>query len=343
MRSTALSRPVRIAAILAAAALALTACATSTPAPVESGNVPDSAFPVTLEHIYGETTISEKPERVVTIGWNAQDVAVALGVVPVGISDFTWGTVDKYLPWFVDEVEALDAELPEILTTSDAGEYDYEQILSLEPDVILAPHSGVTEEEYARLTEIAPTVAYDKVAWGADWQDVTRTVGAALGQADEAEALLSETNALIDAQAAAHPEFADKTFAYGWAWVEGDPALGFYMQSDAREILLEQLGFQPSAKIAELSKTSTEFYEYVSLEELDSVDADLYVGWSNSQEEYDAMLANPLVASWGPIADDNAYMMTTQELGWASSQPSVLSIPYSLDLIVPELAAAIAD
>lgn len=115
------------------------------------------------------------------------------------------------------------------------------------------------------------------------------------------------------------------------------------MQSDAREILLEQLGFQPSAKIAELSKTSTEFYEYVSLEELDSVDADLYVGWSNSQEEYDAMLANPLVASWGPIADDNAYMMTTQELGWASSQPSVLSIPYALDLIVPELAAAIAE
>lgn len=169
MRSTALPRPVRIAAVLAAAALALTACATSSPAPVESGNVPDSAFPVTLEHIYGETTISEKPERVVTIGWNAQDVAVALGVVPVGISDFTWGTVDKYLPWFVDEVEALDAELPEILTTSDAGEYDYEQILSLEPDVILAPHSGVTEEEYARLTEIAPTVAYDKVAWGADW------------------------------------------------------------------------------------------------------------------------------------------------------------------------------
>ena len=332
-----------ITALAVASALLLTGCSTVVDDAAETAGAASDAFPVTLEHIYGETTITEKPERVITIGWNAQDVSVALGVVPVAITDFTWGTVDKYLPWFVEEVDALDAELPEILTMSDAGEYDYEQILALEPDVILAPHSGVTEEEYKRLTEIAPTVAYDKVAWGADWQDVTRTVGAALGQSEKAEELLTETNAIIDAHAADHPEFADATVAYGWAWVEGDPALGFYMQSDAREILLEQLGFQPSAKVAELSKDATEFYEYVSLEELDTVDADLYVAWSNSQEEYDAMLKNPLVADWAPIADGNVYMMTTQELGWASSQPSVLSIPFSLDIIVPELAAVLAD
>lgn len=344
MRPHALVRPLRLAAGIAVAALALSACASTPSAPSETPAASDDgAYPVTLTHIWGETTLTEKPERVVTIGWNAQDVAVALGVVPVGISDFTWGSVDKYLPWFVDEVEALGADLPEILTTSDAGEYDYEQILSLEPDVILAPHSGVTEEEYARLSEIAPTVAYEKTAWGSDWQDVTRTVGAALGQSEKAEELLAETNAAIDEQAAAHPEFKDATFAYGWAWVDGDPSLGFYMRSDAREILLEQLGFQPAAEIEKRSETATDFYEYVSLEELDTVDADLYVGWSNSQEEYDAMLANPLVAAWGPVANDDVYMMTTQELGWASSQPSVLSIPYSLDIIVPELAAVLAD
>ena len=54
------------------------------------------------------------------------------------------------------------------------------------------------------------------------------------------------------------------------------------------------------------------------------------------------MKANPLIATWAPIASGAYYVMDEQELAWASSQPSVLSIPWSLDVIVPELAAVIA-
>ncbi len=338
---TPLARVARWTAVAAASVLLVSGCAATTGTTATEADT-TGAFPVTLEHIYGETTITEKPERVITIGWNSQDVVAALGVVPVGVSDFSWGTVDTYLPWFADKVEELGGELPEILTTSATGEFDYEQILSLRPDVILAPHSGVTEEEYQRLSEIAPTVAYEKVAWGAAWQDVTRTVGLALGQGPEAEALIDETTAVIDAHAAEHPEFAGKTFTYGWAWVDGDTDLGLYMRSDARELVMEQLGFTPAAEIAKRSETSPDFYEFVSLEELDTVQADLFIAWANSQDEVDAMLAQPLIAKWAPIADKKYYFMPEQELGWASSQPSVLSIPWSLDIIVPELAAVIA-
>ena len=169
MRSTPSLRA--LGAVAVAGLLVLTGCSqpatSSDSGPSNPGDA--SAFPVTLEHVYGETEITELPERVITIGWNAQDVAAALGVVPVATSDFSWGTVDTYLPWFVDSVEAQGGELPEILTMSDAGEYDYEQILGLDPDVILAPHSGITEEEYNRLSDIAPTVAYTGTAWAADW------------------------------------------------------------------------------------------------------------------------------------------------------------------------------
>ncbi|WP_255372589.1 hypothetical protein [Corynebacterium sp. CNJ-954] len=43
----------------------------------------DGAFPVTLDHAYGETTIEEQAERVVVVGWAGADLAVQLGTVPV--------------------------------------------------------------------------------------------------------------------------------------------------------------------------------------------------------------------------------------------------------------------
>ena len=44
----------------------------------------DAAFPITIEHAFGETVIPSKPERVATIAWANHDVALALDVVPVG-------------------------------------------------------------------------------------------------------------------------------------------------------------------------------------------------------------------------------------------------------------------
>ena len=46
----------------------------------------ESAFPVTIKHKYGDTTIEKAPERVVCIGLTDQDALMALGVVPVGIT-----------------------------------------------------------------------------------------------------------------------------------------------------------------------------------------------------------------------------------------------------------------
>ena len=42
------------------------------------------AFPVTLEHKYGSTTLEKAPARVVCVGLTEQDALLALGIVPVG-------------------------------------------------------------------------------------------------------------------------------------------------------------------------------------------------------------------------------------------------------------------
>ena len=49
----------------------------------------EGAFPVTIEHAYGETTVEQEPERVVALGWSDPDVVLSLGVVPVGASTVT--------------------------------------------------------------------------------------------------------------------------------------------------------------------------------------------------------------------------------------------------------------
>ena len=74
----------RLAAAVAAAALVpllLTACSgTASTGASGSDAAADGTFPVTITHALGETTIEAKPERVATISWGNQDVALALGV-----------------------------------------------------------------------------------------------------------------------------------------------------------------------------------------------------------------------------------------------------------------------
>ena len=77
------------------AALALTllaGCGGSTePAAEAAEGSTTGAFPVTVEHTFGSTTVEEEPERVVVLGWNAQDVVYALGETPVGMPKVTYG------------------------------------------------------------------------------------------------------------------------------------------------------------------------------------------------------------------------------------------------------------
>lgn len=344
-----MSRPHRRAqrALIALTAFALTAsslAACSATTESDPGSAEEStsgAYPVTVEHVYGETTIDEKPERIVTLGWYSQDVVAALGEVPVGVEDFTWGNVDTYLPWFKDQVEELGGELPEIIEFTDAGDYDFEQILALAPDVILANHSGISETDYKRLTEIAPTVAFEKSTWASDREQLTLSIGAVLDKEDEAQKLLDDADAAIAAAAAAHPEFDGIVFSYGWFLAEGETSLGLYLPRDPRVPLLEQLGFTYSPNIAALEDTTKEFYANVSLEELGDIESQFHVGWANVPADVAHTIADPLVSRWAPIAADSYYFFDDQRLAWATTAPSVLSIPSTIDDLADALAGAV--
>ena len=63
------------------------------------GTADSAAFPVTIEHKYGETTIEAPPERVVSVGFADQDLLLALGIVPVAIRDWYGDQPFATWPW----------------------------------------------------------------------------------------------------------------------------------------------------------------------------------------------------------------------------------------------------
>ena len=295
-------------------------------------------FPVRLTHNFGETTIPAKPERIATIGWMSQDVVLALGQVPVGMPLQSWGGDENgLLPWVATAVAGLGGELP---ARYDDTAIPFEEILALEPDLILAPYSALTGQEYERLSQIAPVVAWKDAVWSGSWQDITLTIGKALGQQSRAQELVDATGARIAALAAEHPEFKGKTFTIGWA----DPAssqVGVYVGTDPRVQMIQDLGLTLSDGAAAFGHEN--FYVPVAYENLATLDADIFITWQADQAELDAAMANPVFARFPPVADGRHLAMLDRAFVMATSAPSVLSIPWSLEKLVPELSALLAE
>ncbi|WP_371030830.1 ABC transporter substrate-binding protein [Pseudoclavibacter sp. JSM 162008] len=327
--------------------LALAGCASGDAAAADgvmATPAEEGALPVTMTHAFGETTITEAPERVVTVGWATQDVVAAFGAVPVGIPETWGGDEEGYSPWFRAEVEELGGTMPEILNYSDAGDLDFEQVLALEPDVILAPHSGLTEVEYNRLTEIAPTVAYPEKPWASEsWQSLVEIVGDSLGQPAKADEIIAQTQGQLDTVKEENPKFADTTFAYGLTLSDGGTEAGIYIPTDLRVQFLTDLGLQNTPAMDTVLGTveGDNWYGAVSLEELDTIPADLFVAWSNSPEELEYTLNHPTFKLWEPIATGHYLFLESEPLAMATNAPTPLSIPWALDEFVPMLNSAI--
>lgn len=170
----------------------------------------DSQYPLTIKHAFGESIIEEKPERVATIAWSNQDVALALGVVPVGFSAANYGVQDDsgMLPWTAEKAKELGEENPNIFQDTDG--LDFEAIADSNPDVILAAYSGITQEDYDTLSEIAPVVAYQTSPWVASWREQVTYNSMGMGMEEEGKQLIADTEKFIADKANEFPELKGK-------------------------------------------------------------------------------------------------------------------------------------
>jgi iron complex transport system substrate-binding protein len=295
----------------------------------QNGDTETDAFPVTIDHKYGSTTMTDAPERVVTVGLTEQDAVLALGVVPVATTNWFGDDPGRIFPWAQDLLG--DADVPVVLDS----EQEFEQVASLKPDLILALYSSITTQDYELLSTIAPTIAQPEayVDYGVPWQEATETIGAALGKADEAKALVDGVDDKIAALREEHPEFEGQEAAVATIY-EG---IFIYGPEDPRGRLLTDLGFTFPASLADVG--NIEFGTSISVENADKVDVDALI-WINSED-----LVTKDVPTYGNLRVSregrDIYIAEDDPLYDATSFQTVLSIPFLLDGIIPKLVAAV--
>lgn len=319
--------------------LGLSACSASTTA-AESDTSGDFT-PITIEHALGTTTIESKPERVATVAWANHEVPLALGIVPVGMAAANFGDDDGdgLLPWVEEKLTELDAETPVLFDETDG--IDFEAVADTNPDVILAAYSGLTQEDYDTLSDIAPVVAYPETAWGTSWRDMITFNSEAMGLAEEGDALIAELETEITDTAAQYPSLAGTSAMFLTHVDTTDLSeVSFYTTHDTRVAFFDDLGLSQPASIAEASAATDKFSLTQSAEQADAFgDVDVIVTYGGD-ELVAALEADPLLSQM-PAVQNKAIVALpgSSPLGTAAN-PTPLSISWILDDYAALLAAA---
>lgn len=331
----------------ALAAMALAGCSsqdtTSTTETDKTGSSDESSeYPLVIEHAFGKTEITEKPERVATIQWANHDVALALGTVPVGFSAANYGVEDDsgLLPWTAEKLEELGEDDPNVFQDTDG--LDFEAISDSDPDVILAAYSGITQEDYDILTEIAPVVAYEEAPWSTTWRDQILLNSTGMGMKDEGEQLINDTEQLIEESASNYPDMKGKKVAWVNFSANDMSKLHLYTPADPRGAFLAELGMEYPESITEQITDPTSYSLSLSTENADALnDADILIGYGD-ESLYEAVKADPLLGEIPAIKRGSVVFIGDNTPLAASGNPNPLSIAYSIDEYLELIDGAIS-
>jgi iron complex transport system substrate-binding protein len=287
---------------MTAGAAALVAACGSKP-----GEVADDGS-VTVKHVFGETKVLAPPMRVVSAGLTEQDDLLAVGVIPIAVTDWFGGEPFGVWPW---AQQKLGGTQPAVLNLVDGVAVD--QIAALRPDLIVATNAGLDKGTYEKLAAIAPTIAQSgEDAFFEPWKVQATTIGQAVFKHDEMQALITAVDERFAAAGSNNAQFAGKKVLL----LEG--ALGpdgpTVMSPDWRSEFLTKMGCAVA-------------------ENIDS--ADVLIWTTESDEQQAALLADPAISR-----RRNAF--TGKELAGAIAFASPLSYPVVADQLPALIARAIA-
>ncbi|BBX47606.1 ABC transporter substrate-binding protein [Mycobacterium cookii] len=302
--------------------LALAACSARKPPSAATG--PGGS--VTITHAFGETTIPGPPKRVVSAGFTGQDDLLALGVVPVAVTNWFGDQPFGVWPWATAK---LGNAKPVVLNLDNG--IQVQQIAALKPDLIVATDAGLDQDTYQKLTAIAPTLPQSGGdAFFEPWKDQATAIGQAVFQSDQMKSLISGVDKGFAAVADKYPQFKNKRVLLLQGTFHDDNVV---VTTGWRTDFLTQMGLAVPESVVTMADGQQR--ALVAHDKIRSVldGADVLIWTTESDKDQAALLANPDVAS-----ARSRSVFTTKDQAGAIAYASPLSYPLVTDQLPPLIA-----
>jgi iron complex transport system substrate-binding protein len=173
-------RPVALPAalfvlIVAVLLTVLTACSSSD-GENSDNNEAGASSERTVDGEYGPTTVSGTPERVVVLSSDWLGTMVAADAPLVGYRTAGPAAPVDTPPWLADTVPDDATHL--------TGDFTVESVAALDPDLIVGPSWLIDEDQYSKLSDIAPTYVDHEDSSGTEfgnWERQLDDAGTLLG------------------------------------------------------------------------------------------------------------------------------------------------------------------
>lgn len=303
--------------------LALAGCSSdkAQPAATDGGK-----GPVTITHAFGETTITRPPTRVVSAGFTGQDDLLALGIVPIAVTNWFGDQPFGVWPWAQSK---LGTAKPVVLNLDNGIQVN--RISELKPDLIVASDAGLDQNTYQKLAAIAPTLAQSGGdAFFEPWTEQAKAIGAAVFQAGQMATLIKGVDAGFTAVADKYPQFKNKRVLLLQGKLhDGNVVATTGWQTD----FLTQMGFGLPEGLAALAVDQQR--AFIPRDKIKTVlgDAEILIWTTESEADQAALLANSDVAE-----QRSRSVFTTKDQAGAIAYASPLSYPLVTDQLPPLIA-----
>lgn len=297
------------------------ACSSHKPAPGSGGD-----HPVTVPHAFGETTVPAPPKRVVSAGYTGQDDLLAVGVIPVAVTNWFGDQPFAVWPWAQPK---LGNAKPVVLNLDNG--IAVQQIASLKPDLIVATDAGVDADTYQKLSAIAPTVPQSGGdAFFEPWKVQATAIGQAVFQSEQMKSLIADVDQRFTGVAEKNPQFKGKKVVL----LQGSLYQGNAIATTGwRTEFLTQMGLAIPDSVEAFAVDPQR--AFVPRDKIKPVlgAADLLIWTTDTEDDHAALMADPDVA-----ALSSHSVFTTKEQAGAIAFASPLSYPLLADQLPPLMA-----
>ncbi|OBK74718.1 iron ABC transporter substrate-binding protein [Mycobacterium sp. 1274761.0] len=278
---------------------------------------------VTVKHTFGETKVPAPPKRVVSAGLTEQDDLLAVGVVPIAVTNW-WGDQPFGVwPWAAPK---LGDARPEVLDLSNGIQID--RIAALKPDLIVATNAGVDQDTYAKLSAIAPTIPQSgQDAFFEPWKEQAAAISQAVFKFEDMSGLVKKVEDTFTEIGKAHPQFTGRTALLLEGAIVGDAVQ--VLTPGWRNEFLTQMGLTvPDTGGSVIAPDRME-------QVLDA--ADVLIWATENEDQQAALLADPTIAKLRATTAQR-HVFTGKDLAGAIAFASPLSYPLVADQLTPSLA-----